>query len=171
MATIVHVLWLAVERARFSCNDQALLARCPKHILSVFNLIVDIHVMVNWQLSKRVSIDQCHMTVSQGQVYNSLRWPVFLKLSSDQPLVLIDRRLNYFQCFLLLALKGHIININLVHSDITGNCSANTSRPWSEISLQWPRSWLRSGIYTAHLLYKNHMQWGLMQVTDLQSSI
>ena len=147
MATIVHVLWLAVERARFSCNDQALLARCPKHILSVFNLIVDIHVMVNWQLSKRVSIDQCHMTVSQGQVYNSLRWPVFLKLPSDQLLVLIDRRLNYFQCFLLIALKGHIININLIHSDITGKsqilaliywpcyCLANTSRPWSEISL------------------------------------
>ena len=34
-----------------SCNDRALLARCPKHIQSVFNLIVDIlmniHVMVN----------------------------------------------------------------------------------------------------------------------------
>ena len=35
----------------FSCNDRALLARCPRHIQSVFNLIVgilmNIHVMVN----------------------------------------------------------------------------------------------------------------------------
>ena len=35
----------------FSCNDRALLARCAKHIQSVFNLIVDIlmdiHVTVN----------------------------------------------------------------------------------------------------------------------------
>ena len=39
------------KRALFSCNDLALLARCPRHIQSVFNLIVDIvmdlHVMVN----------------------------------------------------------------------------------------------------------------------------
>ena len=36
----------------FFCNDPALLARCPRHIQSVFNLIVDIlmdiYVMVNW---------------------------------------------------------------------------------------------------------------------------
>ena len=76
VATIVRVLWLAAKRERFSCNDRALLARCARHIKSVFNLIVNIHVMVNWQLSnaKRVSADQCHMTVSRAQVYNSLRW-------------------------------------------------------------------------------------------------
>ena len=76
VATIVRVLWLAAKRERFSCNDRALLARCARHIKSVFNLIVNIHVMVNWQLSnvKRVSADQCHMTVSGAQVYNSLRW-------------------------------------------------------------------------------------------------
>ena len=47
--------------------DWALLTRYPRHIQSVFNLIVNIlmaiHVMVNWQLSKRVSADQCHMNV------------------------------------------------------------------------------------------------------------
>ena len=76
VATIVRVLWLGAKRERFSCNDRALLARCARHIKSVFNLIVNIHVMVNWQLSnaKRVSADQCHMTVSRAQVYNSLRW-------------------------------------------------------------------------------------------------
>ena len=66
MATIVRTHWLAV-----SCNDQAILARYPRHIQSVFNLVVeilmDIHVMVNWQLSKRVSADQCHLTVSWAQ--------------------------------------------------------------------------------------------------------
>ena len=65
----------------FSCNDRALLARCPRHMQSVFNLMVDIpmdiHVMVNWQLSKRLSTDQCHPTVSRAQVYKSLRWRVF----------------------------------------------------------------------------------------------
>ena len=35
------------DRASFSCNDRALLARCPRHTQSVLNLIVDIHVMVN----------------------------------------------------------------------------------------------------------------------------
>ena len=71
VATIVRAFWLAAKRALFSCNDRALLqlARCSRHIQSVFNLIVDIlmdvHVMVNWQLSKRVSADQCHMTVSR----------------------------------------------------------------------------------------------------------
>ena len=45
--TIVRALsdWL------FYSNFQALLARCPKHVQAVFNLIVDflmdIHVMVN----------------------------------------------------------------------------------------------------------------------------
>ena len=38
MATIVHTLWLAAKRARFCCNDQALLASCPRQIPSVFNL-------------------------------------------------------------------------------------------------------------------------------------
>ena len=47
------------------------------------NILMDIHVIVNWQLSNRVSTDQCHMTVLQGQVYNSLQWRAFfLQLSS-----------------------------------------------------------------------------------------
>ena len=61
----------------FSCNDRVLLAWCPRHKQSVFNLmldiLIDVHVMFNWQLSKRLSTDQCHLTVSQNQVYNSLR--------------------------------------------------------------------------------------------------
>ena len=87
----------------FSRNVCALLAGCPRDIKSVLNLIVeilmasilglppetpdtqanilmDIHVIVNWQLSNRVSTDQCHMTVLPGQVYNSLQWRVFFKV-------------------------------------------------------------------------------------------
>ena len=89
MATIIRTLWLAAKWALLSCNDWALLARCPRHIQSVLNLIVNILVMVNWQLSKRVSADQCHMTVPQAQVYNSFRWCVFLELSTNKLLVLI----------------------------------------------------------------------------------
>ena len=51
VATIVRAVQLAAERAIFPFNDRALLALCPRHIQSVFDLIVDIHVMVNWQLS------------------------------------------------------------------------------------------------------------------------
>ena len=40
-------LFSCQDRASFSCNDLALLARCPRHTQSVLNLIVDIHVMVN----------------------------------------------------------------------------------------------------------------------------
>ena len=53
MGTIVRAVQLAGERTRFPCNDRALLALCPRHIQSVFDLIVDIHVMVNLQLSKK----------------------------------------------------------------------------------------------------------------------
>ena len=34
-------------------------------------LVLDIHVIDNWQMSKNVSADQCHVTVFQAQVYNS----------------------------------------------------------------------------------------------------
>ena len=52
--------------------------------------------MINWQLTNRVSADQCHMTVSQVQVYNSLRvfsFPLTSYLFSS------DRRLRklYFR--------------------------------------------------------------------------
>ena len=44
---------------------------------------------------KRVSGDQCHMTVSRTQMCNSMRWRVLFKLiSPDQLLVLINRRLR-----------------------------------------------------------------------------
>ena len=35
------------------CKMSPLLAWCPRHIQSMFDLIVDIHVMVNLQLSNR----------------------------------------------------------------------------------------------------------------------
>ena len=78
----ILIIWLQ-QHARsdwlFSCNDRPLLARCPRQ--SVFKLIVDslmdLNVVFNWQLSKRVSADQCQLTVLLPQVYNSLRWRIF----------------------------------------------------------------------------------------------
>ena len=77
-ATIVRALCLAAERARFSCSDRALLARCQRHKPSVFNLIVDINVMANVSCPKKVSADQSQMTVSGdwAQVHNSLSYPL-----------------------------------------------------------------------------------------------
>ena len=55
---------------------------------SVFNLIVDslmdIHVMVNWQLSQRVSADTCHLTVSQAQAYKLIEVTCFFKIIKIQ---------------------------------------------------------------------------------------
>ena len=60
------------------CEMEHSLARNPRHILSVFNLLLDIHVMINWQVSKKnISADRCHIEVMY-----------FLKLSADQFLVL-----------------------------------------------------------------------------------
>ena len=77
MAAIVRSLLLAAELARFSRNDRALLARCPRHIQSVFNLIEDI---VLW------SIGSCQLRyppTSVTKLYRELkcrthliRWPV-----------------------------------------------------------------------------------------------
>ena len=114
MVTIGHSLWLVFscdERALFSSNDQALPARCPRHIQSVFKMILDIlmdiNVMVNWQLSKRVSTDQCHLSVSWLKC--TTRWGVtcFFKVI----------------CWPIVALKwsqwkGHIIN-NLLTSSVS----------------------------------------------------
>ena len=41
-----------------------LLAWSPRHIQFVFNLILDIHAIVNWKLQNSASPDQCHTTVS-----------------------------------------------------------------------------------------------------------
>ena len=82
----VFIIWLQqyacsnwlLKQAVFSCNDQALLARCPRHIQPVFNLIVDMHPYGHpccgqFTAVKKVFTDQYHMTVLQAQVYNSLR--------------------------------------------------------------------------------------------------
>ena len=85
----------ALTGGLFFCNDRILPARCLRHIQSVFNLIVDNDpyghpcLMVNWQLSKRISADQCHLTALRAKAYDLSGWRVFLKLSADQLLVLI----------------------------------------------------------------------------------
>ena len=96
LATIVCALSLAAKRALFSFNDWALLARCSRHIQSVFNLIVDILMdfHVDW------SIDSCQKGCPLtsvtccigGSSVQLIEVTCFLKLSTDQLLVLIDRR-------------------------------------------------------------------------------
>ena len=57
------------------CKMSHLLAESPRHIHFLCKtLVIDVHVMVNWRLSKKVSAHKCHMTVSRAQVYNSSRW-------------------------------------------------------------------------------------------------
>ena len=56
--------------------------------------ILDVNVVINWQLSKQVSTDQYHLTVSRSQVATR-RGQVFLKLSADKFLVFKYRRLKF----------------------------------------------------------------------------
>ena len=69
----------------------------PIIIQSAFNFIegipMDIHVMVNWQLSKRVSADRCYSVIAASSVQLT-EVTGFIKLPADQLLVLIDRRLR-----------------------------------------------------------------------------
>ena len=56
----------------FQWFAMSIVARCPRHIQSVSNWIVDIliwdiHVMIDWQLSKRVSADQCLQQTKTGE--------------------------------------------------------------------------------------------------------
>ena len=77
-----------------ACEMSQLLARSPRHIQFVFNVILGIHVMVNWELSKKVSAN--HMTVSRAQVNISLSWRVFQNYPLKSYWCLIDRRLRSF---------------------------------------------------------------------------
>ena len=123
--------------ASISCNDLVLLTGSPRHIQAVFKLIVGIlmyvHVMVNWQLLKMASADQCNSTVSLAKVYNSLNGRVF-QVIRGPVVVLIDRRLGFKR-------KRPMISNFLTSSvrSLQGNLRPrpwyNTSRPRSEISL------------------------------------
>ena len=89
--------WLLCK-PRFSCNDQALLARCPKHLQSVFlNKKLDSEHPYYGQLTA-VKIGYL-LTVSHDCIMGSsiqvIEVTCFLKLSADQLLViLIDHRLR-----------------------------------------------------------------------------
>ena len=143
MTTIVCALWLAAKRERFSCNNQALLATCscPKHnmlwatIQSVFNLIVDIYAMVNWQLFKKSLLTSvtwlCHglkCTTHRGDVFfKVIHWPVFL--------VLIDHRLRsnishcQRNCLVVSITRFHFSSVNSAKRPYNNNLL--TSSVWS----------------------------------------
>ena len=52
------------------------------------SLILDINVIINWQLSKQgtVRTDQYHMITLRAQVKSSLRFRAFWKLTADHVL-------------------------------------------------------------------------------------
>lgn len=70
------------------CEMSHLLALSTKHKKSVFNLIISTSMFCSIDsCQNRVSFDQCHMTISLAQVYNSLRCHAIFKFSADQLLV------------------------------------------------------------------------------------
>ena len=66
------------------CEMAPLLARSPRYILSVFNLVLDIHVMVNWQLSKKGIRWPVFRDYIAGLGIQLIEATYFLKLSADQ---------------------------------------------------------------------------------------
>ena len=70
MTTIVRALWLAAERARFPCNERALLLLLSKPYTKTW-----------YWTSMLWSIDSCQKRYLLTSVV--VRWPVFLKLSAD----------------------------------------------------------------------------------------
>ena len=88
MATIVRALWWLLS---WICKLPAVSCLISPAFNSV--VTVDTHIMVNWQQSKQLPADQCHMTVSRAQVYN-------IKLSADQLMVFTCSRaqVQNFSC-------------------------------------------------------------------------
>ena len=109
----------------------------------VFNLIIDIHVMVNWQLSKMIICWPCqyHMTISRAQV--STYWgPLVFKVfwAADQLLAFnIDReaqfKFSYFSsdCFLSIEplpqikvyICGFLCNSSKFTVQVNYNCDGS----------------------------------------------
>ena len=114
MATILHTLWLAADWARFPFNDWALLPWCPRHKQSLFNLIVDIHITVDWQLSKKIHWPVSHDCIMGSSVQlievtcflTVICWP--LVVFSKPIIIICDYRPNYFQCFLIIVRASDI---------------------------------------------------------------
>ena len=83
------------------CEMARLRAWSSRHVLSVFDLVLGIHVMVNWQLSEK----GIHWPVSHDCIFEVM----FLKLSADQFLVSNWSGVQvhflrwYSVCFLLAA--------------------------------------------------------------------
>ena len=101
---------------------QTLLARCPKHIQSVFNLIVDIlmdiHLMNNWQLSKGYPLTS--VTWLYRQLKCTTHWDdMCLKVILWPVVGLIDRKLRFT-----------IIINNLLTSSVRSLQENLRPRPW-----------------------------------------
>ena len=62
-------IWLAADWARFPCNHQALLPWCPRHKQALFNLLVDIHFMVNWQCQNKIHWPVSHDCIMGSSVH------------------------------------------------------------------------------------------------------
>ena len=129
MATIVRALWLAAKRALVSCNDRALLARCLRRVQSAFNLIVDILMGHSCYCRLTAVKKDIHWPVSHDCIAGSsvqlIEATCFLKLSSDQLLVLIDRRLRS----IMKRPYNKQLN-NLVRSVITGKAQSSALMYW-----------------------------------------
>ena len=116
-----------------------ILAWCPRHLQSAFNLIVGIHVMVNWQLSKK----GIHWPVSHDCITGSsvqlIEAACFFKVICWPGIGFNWSQAQYFRCFILMELKGHMINnINLFRSVITGKSYTSALMYWpSGRALVW----------------------------------
>ena len=121
MATIVRALWLAAERALFSCNDRAL--------WNFFRLDGSFELWV--KLSARERKQQNRWT-KYNYIFNNWKknWHtdtsslVWAMKKPKHPQADVE---NSFRCFYCILFKGHIIN-NLLTS--TARSLQGNLRPW-----------------------------------------
>ena len=110
-------IWLAADWARFPCNHRTLLPWCPWHKQALFNLLMDIHIMVNWQCQKKIHWPVSHDCIMGSSVHLT-EVTCFLKVICWPLVVLVNSLLSYMisgaiisECFTIIVLKRPNISV------------------------------------------------------------
>ena len=110
-------IWWAADWARFPCNHRTLLPWCPWHKQALFNLLMDIHIMVNWQCQKKIHWPLSHDCIMGSSVHLT-EVTCFVKVICWPLVVLVNSLLSYMisgaiisGCFTIIVLKRPNISV------------------------------------------------------------
>ena len=161
---ILVVMWLYTHRpAHLSAPQdnqcEMIFFSLFESLQHVFNLIIDIHVMVNWQLSKMIICWPCqyHMTILWAQV-STYRGPLVFKVfwATDQLLAFnIDRRLN-LSSIISVYTSAFLCNSSKFTVQVNYNCDDSSTGYQSVLE----KTKLKTDKST--VLLKNGLTWIVM---------